>query len=136
MTSAELVSREELCLRPLPCWAELSAERRRERIDDLLRSIEEATARRALETGRKPLGRTVLLRQNPHQRPNLIKKAPAPLIHAASGQGCSALRDRYRAFETAFHRAAERLRASILDIEFPTGSFPPSLPFVRALESG
>jgi hypothetical protein len=42
------------------------------------------------------------------------------------------LRAAYHAFVTAFREAAERLpaRAGELAKTFPTGSFPPALPFV------
>jgi hypothetical protein len=38
----------------------------------------------------------------------------------------------YRAFVTAYRRAAELLKAGILDVEFPLGCFPPALAFARA----
>jgi hypothetical protein len=36
----------------------------------------------------------------------------------------------YCEFFAAFREAAERLRAGILPVVFPAGSFPPALPFV------
>lgn len=134
--AAAFVSGEELRLLPLPCWAGISVEKRRERIAELLQSIEQETAQRTAETGRAPLGRAALLRQDPHLRPNRVKKSPAPLVHAGSSRVRKTLRAHYRAFATAFRRAAERLRAGLLDVEFPAGSFPPSLPFVRAPAPG
>jgi REP element-mobilizing transposase RayT len=130
------VSREELRLAPLPCWAALSAESRRERIAHLLRSIERETQRRTRDAGRPPLGREAMLRQDPHSRPNRVRKSSAPLVHAASRYIRRQLCDHYRAFAAAFWRAAERLRSGARDVEFPIGSFPPSLPFVTAPESG
>ncbi len=132
----DFVEQESLRLEPIPCWAHLAPERRRERIESLLRAIEEETARRTEETGRRPLGRDSILRQDPHTRPNRPRKSPAPLVHAATKAIRRELRDRYRAFVTAFRRAAEQLRSGILDAEFPVGSFPPSLPFVAAARPG
>ncbi len=132
----EFVAREDLRLAPLPCWAELSSESRRQLIANLLRSIELETTRRTFETGRPPLGRAALARQHPHLRPNRLRKAPAPPVHAASPQVRAALRESYRAFAAAFWRAAERLRAGVRNVEFPIGSFPPGLPFVGAIETG
>jgi hypothetical protein len=36
----------------------------------------------------------------------------------------------YYAFLAAFREAAKRLKAGILPVVFPAGSFPPALPFV------
>jgi hypothetical protein len=39
----------------------------------------------------------------------------------------------YGLFLAAFRDAAEQLKAGDRSARFPTGSFPPGLPFVRAL---
>lgn len=127
---------ELLELEPLPCWAHLAPEARRERIASLLSVIEEEAAQRTLATGRTPLGRQKLQRQDPHSAPNRAPRGPAPLVHAASRAVRKELRERYRVFASAFHRAAAHLRAGILDVDFPIGSFPPSLPFVASPRPG
>jgi hypothetical protein len=43
------------------------------------------------------------------------------------------LREAYGLFLTAFRDAAELLKAGDRMASFPKGSFPPGLPFVRAL---
>jgi hypothetical protein len=43
------------------------------------------------------------------------------------------LREAYGLFLAAFRDAAEQLKAGDRSAKFPLGSFPPGLPFVRAL---
>ena len=131
-----IVRSETLLLVPLPCWEGLTPEVHRERIADILRSIETGTTQRTTKSGRPPMGRMALLRQEPHLRPNRLRKAPAPLVHAASQAIRRELRERYRLFAAAFRWAAKQLRTGNLHVEFPAGSFPPSLPFVGAARSG
>ena len=94
----------------------------------------EAEARMArLERGLPVLGVEAVRRQNPHTRPNKTKKSPAPRFHAASKAVRNGLREMYGLFLTAFRDAAELLKAGDRTARFPLGSFPPGLPFVRAL---
>jgi hypothetical protein len=123
-------SRETIFLDPLPCWKHLSPERLHKRISDLLAQIEtEARAVRE-RTGRTTPGRRAILSQHPHVRPNRPKESPAPLFHAATKRARRALYEAYRLFVRAFREASERLRAGDRDVIFPSGSFPPALPFV------
>jgi hypothetical protein len=121
---------ETVVLSPLPCWEHLSPEKQRERVSEVVQEIEEETAARRKRTGATPLGRAAVLKHDPLQRPKKIKKSPAPLFHAASKRVRDDLRAAYFAFFAAFREAAEKLRAGILPIVFPAGSFPPALPFV------
>ena len=136
LSRQDFVEEESLRLDPIPCWATLDPEIHRERIESLLRSIEQGTTRRAQETGRPPLGREALLQQDPHASPNRIRRGPAPFVHAASKAIRRELRERYRTFVATFRRAAESLRAGNRSADFPAGSFPPSLPFVAAVGTG
>jgi hypothetical protein len=45
----------------------------------------------------------------------------------------NALHEMYGLFLAAFRDAAEQLKAGDRSAQFPLGSFPPGLPFVRAL---
>ena len=74
-----------------------------------------------------------MLRQHPHTQPNKTKKSPAPRFHAASKAIRDGLREAYGLFLAAFRDAAELLKAGDRSARFPVGSFPPGLPFVRAL---
>jgi hypothetical protein len=74
-----------------------------------------------------------VLQQPPHKEPHKIKRSPAPRFHAASKAVRNALRGAYFLFFAAFRDAAEQLKAGDRSARFPMGSFPPGLPFVRAL---
>ena len=124
---------ETVTLTPLPCWAPWSEVRRRQAIADLLAAIERDAA--AQRNGRPPLGRSAILRQEPHSPPARCKRTYAPAFHAVTEAAWRALREAYRAFVDAFWRASERLRSGDTTANFPAGSFPPALPYV-AIASG
>jgi hypothetical protein len=71
-----------------------------------------------------------VLAQNPLQKPKKTKKSPAPAFHAASKAMRRELWNAYALFVAAYRDAADKLRAGIRDVRFPSGSFPPALPFV------
>jgi hypothetical protein len=127
---------EVLSLERLPCWKDLSVEDYRKRIEDLVQQIEaEATAKRQA-TGIEPMGRDAILRQSPETRPAKSKKSPAPRFHAFTKRARRELYEAYAWFVAAFREAAEKLKAGDRNVSFPTGSFPPHLPFVRDLPPG
>ncbi len=132
----DYVIEEELTLSPLPCWRSLDPEAYRARIRDLIAEIEAWGVKREDETGKPPLGREAVCRQNPHHEPNRIKKAPAPLVHAVAPEVRRALRKAYFAFREAYQHAARLLRAGVREVVFPEGAFPPALPFRIAARSG
>jgi hypothetical protein len=123
------VTAEALRLTPLPCWRDLPRASRQECIRELVAGIEQDGARRERQTGKPPLGREALFRQDPRHEPNRLKKGPAPLSHAASRAARDALREAYRIFLGAYRHAADRLRMGALDALFPEGAFPPPMPF-------
>ncbi|MEO7795153.1 MAG: hypothetical protein ABIV06_10305, partial [Thermoanaerobaculia bacterium] len=130
------VEREELTLAPLPCWQSLSPELQRERVRQLIEEIEAEGRQRQEETGKPPLGREAVCRQEPHLAPNRMKRGPAPLVHAATPEVRRALLRAYRHFVDAFRRAARKLRQGVTDIEFPEGAFPPPRRVRVAARSG
>lgn len=125
---------ETLGLAPLPCWKELPARSYRKRIGQLVQYVEREAERRLRESGRAPLGRDRIERQDPHDAPNRIKKMPAPLVHAVSAEVRRAFRIAYRYFADAHRRASVRLRAEpgrrVGFEHFPEFSFPPPGPFL------
>jgi len=121
---------ETVTLSPLPCWKHLPPEKQKDRVAELVQEIEEETAARRHRTKATVLGRAAVLKQDPLERPKHIKKSPAPLFHAATKRVRDDLRAAYFEFVAAFREAAEKLRAGILPVVFPAGSFPPALPFV------
>jgi REP element-mobilizing transposase RayT len=136
MDPEAFVTVEKIRLAPLPCWREFPAELRTTRIRDLLEDIEHERLATERRTGKPPLGRDVVLRQDPRHEPNRLKKGPAPLAHAVSRVARQALREAYRTFLAAYRRAVERLREGAGDAPFPEGSFPPPPPFRPSLAPG
>ncbi|HEX7184587.1 MAG TPA: transposase [Thermoanaerobaculia bacterium] len=118
-------TREELLLEPLACWEHLSPETRRKRIADLVQGIEEEAAAEREKTGVSPPGPAAVCAKHPHDRPNKLKKSPAPLFHAATRRVRNELYQMYAAFVAAFRDAAEKLRAGDLTAAFPPGASHP-----------
>ena len=116
----------------LPCWTHLSSQAYQQRIRGLIDEIESEAAADRAQTGREPLGPKVILRQKPTDQPVKTKKSPAPLFHAFRRKVRKALYEAYGWFVAVFRTAAEKLQQGDRTAEFPEGSFPPHLPFVRA----
>ncbi len=121
---------ETLVLSPLPCWADLTPEAYRQRVGELVESIETEAAVALAESGRIPLGAAAVLRESHEAKPIKPKRSPAPLYHAATRAVRKAFWEAYATFVAAFREASERLRAGDRQARFPLGSFPPRLPFV------
>jgi hypothetical protein len=96
----------------------------------LIHEIVEETAAQRARTGSQPLGASAILGRHPHERPKHPKRSPAPLFHAFSAGVRRELWEAYRLFVAAFRQAAEKLRAGDRNAVFPSGSFPPALPYV------
>jgi REP element-mobilizing transposase RayT len=126
----QYATREVLELDPLPCWQHLSEKERRRRVTSMVADIEAEAVARRKRTGIRPLGPAAILAQNPLQRPERTKKSPAPAFHAASQIVRRELRGFYTEFVAAYRDAAQKIRAGVLQVAFPIGSFPPALPFV------
>jgi hypothetical protein len=124
---------ESVVLSAIPCWRHLSPEQYQERLAELVGEIESEAAAEREQTGREPLGTEAVLKQSPHTRPNRVKSSPSPMFHAASKAARRALWALYGEILTAFRTASEQLKAGDRRASFPIGSFPPGLPFVRAL---
>jgi len=122
---------ETVELSQLPCWRHLSQERYREMIAGLIQEIEADAAAERKRTGREPFGAAAILRQHPHTCPNKSKKSPAPRFHAAT-KAARTLRTAYGLFLAAFREGTERFKGGDRTARFPSGCFPPGLPFVRA----
>jgi REP element-mobilizing transposase RayT len=125
----QYASSETITLSPLPCWKHLTPEVYRSRIAHLVEEIESEAATRRANTGRKTLGVTAIQGQDPHARPRKLKRSPAPLFHVMSQSLRKELYEGYAWFTAAFRKAAEKLKAGDRTVVFPTGSFPPALPF-------
>jgi len=96
----------------------------------MIESIEAEAARERKRTGASVLGIRAILACDPLHRPSSLARSPAPRVHAATKAARRAFYEIYAAFVGAFRDASERLRRGDRDAPFPTGSFPPALPFV------
>jgi hypothetical protein len=126
----QFATRETFELTPLPCWKHLSPEKRQQFAAALVAEIEGEAADRRERTGAQALGPAAILAQSPESRPLKTKRSPAPAVHAASRAVRRELRNAYFLFVAAYRNTAEKLRAGQRDPPFPTGCFPPPLPFV------
>ena len=124
--------RETLTFDPLPCWAHLAPEAYQTRVSEMVMGIEAEAAAERRAQGIRLRGTEAVRRQNVRQRPNRMKRSPAPAFHAATKRARLSLTTIYRCFEIAYRHAAERWRAGDRKASFPEGSFPPSAPFVLA----
>lgn len=120
-------------LSPLPCWADRTPEEYRQRVAGLVEEIETEARTEREARGIEPLGVGAILKQRPHTRPNQTKRSPAPLFHVVAKEVRETFWLMYSSFVAAFRDAAEKLKTGDLSARFPVGSFPPGLPFVRAL---
>jgi REP element-mobilizing transposase RayT len=123
-------TRETVILSPLPCWRHLTPEVQRRRATELLAWIEAEAAERRVKTGSQPLGASAVWGQHPHDRPRRLKRSPAPLFHAFRKRVHRELYEAYAWFVAAYREASKSLRSGDRSALFPTGSFPPALPFV------
>ena len=121
---------ESVTLSPLPCWAHLDGEEIRRLVADLVEEIEDETATMHEEHGTSPLGMAVVLRRHAHDCPQLLKRSPAPLFHAATRKALQAMREAYDTFLANYREAAKRLKAGDLHAQFPPACFPPPRPYM------
>jgi REP element-mobilizing transposase RayT len=120
---------ETVKLEPLPCWRHLEPEQRKKLIAALVKEIEDKAAAMRKRDGVEVAGVDAVLAHHPHDRPEKLKKGPAPLFHAATKEMRQFLWGLYAEFVSRFRDAADKLRAGVEAI-FPAGSFPPALPYV------
>jgi REP element-mobilizing transposase RayT len=120
---------ERIQLTPLPALARLSTKRSSALIRSLVAEIEQDAAQ---ANSGAVAGVEVILRQDPHASPAPLKRSLTPLVHAATTAAWLAFKEAYKAFVAAYAVARNRLRAGLKKVEFPVGSFPSPMPFVRA----
>ena len=106
------------------------------RIRELIAEIEAWRAQREEETGKEPLGRETVCRQHPHQEPNRLEKAQAPLVHASAPEVRRSLRKDYITFVAAYRQTARLLRSGVKEVVFPEGAFASALPVRVAARGG
>jgi hypothetical protein len=123
---------EEVHLSIVPGMAHLDHDEYRRTIRSIVECIEHDTLQMHKANGTRPAGAKWVMRQRPHRVPRAMKRSPAKKFLAALRRGIGELRDAYREFIVRYREASARLRSGERMVEFPPGSFPPRLPFVRA----
>lgn len=120
---------ETVQLSPLPFMKHWSRDERRTWFCDILRDIELEARERRRREGRRSVGVTRILEQDPHDAPDSFRPSPAPLFHATRPAERRKLRYARDTKEAAYQLAAERLRRGLPDVNFPDDCFLP--PHVR-----
>jgi REP element-mobilizing transposase RayT len=123
---------EEVQLSVVPGMAQLDHDEYREAIRSIVECIERETLQMHRANGTKPAGAKWVMRQRPHRVPKDMKRSPAKKFLAALRRRIEELRVAHRDFIARYREASVRLRSGDRMAEFPPGSFPPRLPFVRA----
>jgi hypothetical protein len=133
---------------PLPCWANLSEAERASKIESLVARIEKEGRLRRAATGRGVLGVAAILAEEPHAGTGKLRRSPAPLCHTTEPSRWLAYRRFIRSVVADFRAAAAALKERAARgwraitardrpprvPDFPPGTFPPRLPFVRPPE--
>jgi hypothetical protein len=111
---------------PLPCWTALEPRAQLEAAGALVAEAnEEAKTRR----GDKPaLGVDAVCAQDPFSSPQVVKRSPRPLCHAASREARVAFRRMYREVVHTYREASALFRAGAWHVAFPAGTFRPRVP--------
>jgi REP element-mobilizing transposase RayT len=126
-----VTSVETVRLSPLPYLEGLSADERRQYMEDAVRDVEEQTREQRAEEKRPSLGVPAILKRDPHDKPESFQRSPAPLFHASTLEEYLAMKEARETITAAYRHAAERLRRGEDNVRFPEGTFPPPQPFVQ-----
>jgi len=98
-----------------------------------VRDIEAKAAAEREATGQEVLGAEAVKAVAPQHRPKKLDRSPAPpRFHAYTREAWFMLWESYSWFVAAFRTAAAKLKSGDRAAPFPTGSFPPALPYVTA----
>jgi hypothetical protein len=117
---------------PLPCWAHLPPEEYQQRIGQLVIEIEEEAANKREREGKTVLGVEAIENADPHERPETVKKSPAPVCHASTRRAYLDYRELLSAIIEAYDEASKAFRSGEFNVIFPLGTFRPLGGFVGA----
>lgn len=132
----DFATRYEIELEPLPAFRDLSSKDYRQKVAELIEEVENQTS--AERDSEPTLGVDAVRRRHPHERPDQVKKSPAPkLFFAITKEARSAMRQEFETFVSHYRSAAYLLLRTVARggeknpaKEFPVGCFPPAMPFV------
>jgi REP element-mobilizing transposase RayT len=126
-------TRYHVPIAPLPCWRDLCDEERRARCRDLAAQIENDHAEAGRSPARPALGAAQVLATDPHSLPEVLKRSPAPMVHAATIGRRIEFIGRYRSFQERFYVASDEMSRTPTRVAFPACSFPSRPPFQAAV---
>ena len=122
---AEVADEKVVTLSPLPIWAHLEEEARQAKYRDLVEQIVEEYGQRRDHDGPALVSAERLVAQDPHHRPETMKRSPAPRVHATTAAVRKVWVAAYAAFAEGWDLAMQRLLAGLPDFEFPIGGVLP-----------
>ena len=102
------------------------------RVAGLVRDIQAEAAAERKATGREVLGAEAVKSVDPQHRPEKLECSPTSQFHTFTREAWFLLWDAYSLFVAAFCTAAAKLKTGDRAVPFPTGSFPPALPYVTS----
>lgn len=121
--------KETVHLSQLPCWRHQASEAYRRTVAEMITAIESEARETHRQAESVPLGRQRVLAVDPHATPARYRRSPAPRFHAATLGAQRRLRAGYAAFVACYRRAANAMRRGDVPLSFPSGCFPPAMPF-------
>ena len=130
VSEEDFASTESLLFAKLPCWEHRSDEAYRAAVAELVAEVDRRAAAERAATGRRSMGVEAILALDPEKRLRNAKRSPKRRFHTASREMLEKLTEAWSAVLAAYREASARLREGVRDVEFPEGTFPPSLPFV------
>ncbi len=130
-TSDQFQTRYDVKLAPLPAWQERTAEEHHTFLVEMIASIEQEAA----ETGDVPSPDSAVrvTREEPHRRPEVVRRSPAPDCHASSRERRERFSNAYRDFARAFREAVGASKRRGSRASFPRPCFAPSPGFLAGL---
>lgn len=136
-TERDFMESVEVELSPIPSLAHLTGEQYRGFVVGLVREIEQETEARHRSDGTRPLGIVAILAVDPHTRPAELEKSVQPWFFALDPLQRQALATALSWIVASYREAAALLKEVVAGggdprtVQFPVGTFPPGLPFVR-----
>ena len=121
-TQGHLRGHEELALKfhQLPCLSDLSDAAYLDRMRELSRK-----AHQECERPKEFLGQKRILAVEPHTKPKITTRSPAPLCHAGCQMLARAFKVAYQAFVEMYKQTFEAFRDGLQQVVFPRGGLPP-----------
>jgi hypothetical protein len=121
----------DIKISPLPCLLDMSTDQQQAHYRRVVREIDAAAYAANNERRRTPLGVRRILAQDPHYRPEVTDRSPAPLVHAYDDERRDDYLAAFRVFIINFRAGVDSMlaKAKLITDMLPDWAFPPALPF-------